>query len=421
MQLALAPPVAFGYPGTVQPLVSRNQFRVRVIAGQTIRVNPQVGLLLLLGLTWGAAAESFFPLGVWLQNPTNAPRFRAAGINTYVGLWQGPTVEQLTTLQSAGLRVVCFQNEVALRHPSATNIIAWMHPDEPDNVNRAAARLGFGAPTDPEQVVMTYRRIKTADPTRPVFLNLGQGVAWDNWYGRGNRNRHPEDYPRYLEGCDIASFDLYPVNHPAVEVAGNLWYVPRGIERLRGYTRDAKPVWNFIECTAIDRPNRKPTPVEVRAEVWLSIIHGSRGLVYFAHQFQPRFREAALLDDAEMLTTITALNREITALAPALAQPTLAPQVTYHSTNPALPIATLVKHHAGAMYLFAAGLRPLRSEVEFVWASLPPEAQVEVLGEDRTLTASQGRFTDQFTPWQVHLYRVNPAVRPTNQSGSDLN
>src|SRR5690606_27908992 len=53
----------------------------------------------------------FFPIAVWLQNPSNAARYRALGINTYVGLWQGPTEEQLRALKDAGMYVVCDQNE----------------------------------------------------------------------------------------------------------------------------------------------------------------------------------------------------------------------------------------------------------------------------------------------------------------------
>ena len=50
----------------------------------------------------------YFPIGVWLQDPANAARYRAAGINLYVGLWQGPTEEQLAALAAAGMRVIGF-------------------------------------------------------------------------------------------------------------------------------------------------------------------------------------------------------------------------------------------------------------------------------------------------------------------------
>ena len=89
------------------------------------------------------------------------------------------------------------------------------------------------------------------------MLNLGQGVAWDGWYGRGVRTNHPEDYPEYVKGCDIVSFDIYPACHENKEVAGKLWYVPKGVDRLRQWTGGRKDVWCCIETTRIDNSDRK--------------------------------------------------------------------------------------------------------------------------------------------------------------------
>ena len=349
---------------------------------------------------------AFFPIAVWLQAPANAPAYRAAGINTFVGLWEGPTDAQLDDLNKAGMFVVCAQNQIALSHPARSNILAWMHTDEPDNAQTWGARLGFGKPVPVETIAAEYQRMKSADATRPVLLGLGQGVAWDNWYGRGARNRHPEDYPRYLEACDIASFDIYPASHTSAEVAGNLWYVPQGIERLRHWVRDEKPVWNCIETTCVDNPRFKPTPHEVPAEVWMSLIHGSRGIIYFAHQFKPTFIEAALLADREMLAAVTKLNQQITSLAPVLNSPTITNAVTIQSTNTAAPIATMVKQVGGFTYIFAVAMRPLETEVNLVLEKPSDLEVVEVLGENRNVFVKQGRFTDSFGPWAVHLYRV---------------
>jgi hypothetical protein len=368
---------------------------------------------LATGLWLGTIVAGFtFPIGVWLQDPTNAVRYRATGINTYVGLWQGPTAQQLSELQAHGLRVICSQNETALRHPAATNIIAWMHNDEPDNSPTRGARFGFGSPVPPERIQADYQRMKTTDPTRPVFLNLGQGVAWDGWYGRGRRNNYPEDYPEYLKGCDLASFDIYPANHPAVEVAGNLWFVADGITRLRKWSNDTKPIWNCIETTRIDKDGRKPTPSEVRAQVWMSLIHGSQGIIYFVHQFQPTFVEAALLADAEMRAAVTSLNHQIAALAPVLYSPTLRDAVLVQATNTAVPIATMTKQHDGFTYLFAVAMRPGTNTASFRLTSVALDQAVEVIGENRTLAMKEGVFSDRFGPWEVHLYRVaSGAVR----------
>src|SRR2546425_11021900 len=58
--------------------------------------------------------SSYFPIAVWLQNPQNAERYRAAGINLYIALWRGPTEEQLAFLRKAGTQVICRQNQAGL-------------------------------------------------------------------------------------------------------------------------------------------------------------------------------------------------------------------------------------------------------------------------------------------------------------------
>ena len=46
-------------------------------------------------------SDRYFPIAVWLQNPANAARYQALGINLYVGLWKGPTEQQLAALKAA--------------------------------------------------------------------------------------------------------------------------------------------------------------------------------------------------------------------------------------------------------------------------------------------------------------------------------
>lgn len=349
---------------------------------------------------------SFFPIAVWLQSPSQAGRYRAAGFNTYVGLWKGPTEDQLRALEKAGMRVICDQNAVALQHLDSPAIIGWMHGDEPDNAQALPGGGGYGPPIPAERIVESYRKIRTADPSRPVLLNLGQGVAWDRWHGRGVRTNHPEDYPEYVQGCDIASFDIYPVAHNSPEVAGNLWFVAQGVERLRRWAGPDRIVWNCLECTRINTPDRKATPDQVRAEAWMSIVHGSMGLIYFVHEWKPRFREVALLDDPEMLTAVTALNRQIAQLADVLNTPTLEPGGTVTSESAEVPVAALWKRARGAQYVFAVALRGAPTTAEFRLPGTAPATEVEVIDEGRTLPLRDGRFRDSFGPWQVHLYRV---------------
>jgi len=347
----------------------------------------------------------FFPIAVWLQDPSHAAQYRAAGINTYVALWRGPTESQLAALNEAGMKLICAQNATARKHLDDPVIIGWMHGDEPDNAQSLAGSKGYGPPIPASSIVEDYSRIRTADPSRPVMLNLGQGVAWDGYYGRGVRTNHPEDYPEYIRGCDLVSFDIYPVAHSHPQVSGNLWYVAQGVERLVKWAGGQKVVWNCIECTRI-QSEHKATPSQVRSEVWMSLIHGSMGLIYFVHEWQPKFDEVALLHDPEMLRKVTAINRQIAELAPVLNSRTLADAVTVSTSDPQVPVATMFKRHGGASYLFAVAMRNGETTATFTLKGLAGEKKAEVLGEDRSVELRNGAFSDAFRSWAAHCYRI---------------
>ena len=353
------------------------------------------------------ADPTFFPIAVWLQSPANAERYKAAGFNTYVGLWDGPTEEQLATLKKAGIRVFCEQNAVALKHLDDPVIAGWMHGDEPDNAQELPGGKGYGPPVLPAKIVAEYQQIQKADPTRPVMLNLGQGVAWDGWYGRGTRSHHPEDYPLYMKGSDIVSFDIYPVVHDNAEVKGKLEFVANGVDRLVKWSNGSQIVWNCIECTHIGNAQLKATPQQVRFEVWSSIIHGSRGLIYFVHQFKPVFREAALFDDPNMLKAVTTLNQEITSLAPVINSPSSNDAITATALNPngEAQVDIMTRNFADVEYLFVAVGSGAEDSVRI--SGLPKGRKVEVIGENRMLTVDGGgSFEDKFAEADIHLYRI---------------
>jgi hypothetical protein len=349
-----------------------------------------------------ATNADYFPIAVWVQNPKNAARYKAAGINLYIGLWRGPTAEHLEQLQKAGMRVICGQNAFALSNKASPVIAGWMHGDEPDNAQSLGRGKGYGPPVLPEEILRRYEKMRAADPTRPILLNMGQGVAWDNYIGRGVRRNHPEDYPEYVKACDIASFDIYPAVHSDKAVAGKLEFVGHGVERLVKWTGGAKPVWNCIECTHIENPEVKPTPEQVRSEVWMSLINGSRGLIYFVHQFKPTFQEAGLLEDPEMLAAVTAINRQIHSLAPVLNTPGEAPVMASGNSQ----VVGMKKRHDDATWLFTVSMQNKSGRAGFHVSEVPHDAVAEVLGENRTVKLGEGTLRDDFKPYAVHLYRI---------------
>jgi hypothetical protein len=245
-----------------------------------------------------------------------------------------------------------------------------------------------------------YEQRRAVDVTRPVFLNLGQGVINEKWPGRGEFcGKHPEHYAEYIRGTDIVSYDVYPVNSDLP-----LWHSAAGVDRLRKWAGYQKAVWNFIETTAI-RGKNKPTPDQIKAQVWMSIIHGSMGVGYFCHQFKPTEDAAAPLHDPVTRPALAAINQQIASLAPVLNTPSVANGVTVVSSNADTPVDTMLKRHAGGTYLFAAGGRPGATAATFTFRDCG-DLTAEVLGESRSVPVRKGVLEDRFSEYQVHIYRL---------------
>jgi len=345
----------------------------------------------------------YFPIGVWTQEPGDASKYRELGVNLYLGLWEGPTEAHLAALKKAGMKTICKQNEVGLKHIDDPTIIGWMHGDEPDNFKKNDE--GNWVPKQKsDSIVADYHAIRQNDPTRPVLLNLGQGVANDHWKGGWAKEK---DYRELVQGSDIVSYDIYPACSTRKEVTGRLELCALGIERLREWSEDRKTVWFITEVANTQTTQRRATPEEMRFEIWSSIIHGARGIVYFCHQWKPERDYALPLNDPIARQAVTTINRQITELAPVLNSPTiLKDAVVVTGSDPSVPVALMQKNHGGAVYLFASAMAKDETTAVFRLNGIEQATVVEVLGEERTLRVENGTFTDTFNGYEVHLYRI---------------
>jgi len=351
----------------------------------------------------------FFPISVWYQRPSNAARYKAIGVNQYVGPIDPDSGEGLELLGHAGMPLFGLRSVAVPAGADPRILRGWFLFDEPDNAQEKPGG-GYGPCLSPDSTLQGYKEIRAADPTRPVLLNLGQAVANEGWIGRGEACAgHWEQYPRYAEAADIVAFDVYPVNERLP-----LWWVGKGVDRLREWARCRKPVWNWIETAAYDG-GPKPAPADIKAEVWMSIIHGSMGIGYFCHRFKPTLNDAAPLDDPSIRQALAAINAQIRELAPVLNTPSVANGVSVTSSRADVPVDHMLKRYAGATYLFAVGARPAGPvHATFKLRDCPAAVTATVLGEGRMLPVKEGRLADTFDSYQVHLYRVPfvPAGQP---------
>jgi len=134
----------------------------------------------------------------------------------------------------------------------------------------------------------------------------------------------------------------------------------------------------------------------------MSLIHCSRGIVYFVTEFAPTFREDGIFRHTYVVQEVTKTNQLIKALASIINSPNVSGRLTVSSQ---VPIATMVKEYEGSMYIFAATMRNESASALFR-VSRVGGGRAEVLDERRNVTISGGGFNDSFAGYSVHLYKI---------------
>jgi len=339
-------------------------------------------------------------LAVWMQNPVNAARFHGVHMNVFTGLWNGPTEEQLRTLADAEMGVIGEQAGVWKTHERDGTIRGWMGGDQPDNAQRLADG-SFGPCRSPADVIASYSTMTANDPTRPVLLQLGRGIVDADWEGRGAACvGHPEHYADYVDGADMISVVVYPI------LSGlPLETVALGVERARYWSGDEKPVIPVIQASRVDASGR-PTPEQIKAQVWMSIVHRAAGIQYYCHQIEPTVEETNCLNDGPTADALEAINRQILELAPVLDTRPVANGVKTTWTGAQTTVDTLLKRYQSKTYLFAVEMHGVQTRARFELRDFPAQSTAEVLGEGRSIAVTGGVFHDDFPAYGVHLYRL---------------
>ena len=233
------------------------------------------------------------------------------------------------------------------------------------------------------------------------MVGFGQGVADPTWFGRGSCTGDMEYYSKAVKGSDILTFDIYPAASPRSNIKGKLEYIGRGLDLLMECATHDQTVWAEIETTRI-YSDTMVTPAQLRAEVWMSLIHGAKGIVYFVHEWSGGFRDDGIFRHPEIVAAVTDVNRAIGALAPVINSP----NVESLNVTGGAGISTMLKWQGSTLYLFAVNERPSGTVVQFKLPKFNKTMQATVLDEERSVAVSNGVFSDTFGGYGVHIYRI---------------
>ena len=311
--------------------------------------------------------QPFFPLLVLAQCPAGYESSLAAGITLFAENACGDIAEQTTALSARALSLT-ESGEAGIGGPG---VIGWYYPDEADLKGITGATL----PSFPTLAATGRLRVLTLTNhfySRTAALPAGRGV-----------------YPGLIAKSDVVGFDLYPLQ----EFCDPGWLpdVARSQQELVRLAH-GRPTFQWIEASTwnCDGEAQRVSPATVRAESWLAVAGGARGLGFFPADWP-----------VDVGPGVAGVAKEVAALGAAL----VAPDAPVSATA---PVVAGARSAGGALYVIA--VNPTRRVVRAtVRAPGLAGRAASVLGEQRTVASSGDELEDSFQPLEVHLYVAAPS------------
>ena len=310
--------------------------------------------------------QPFFPLLELAQCGLNFDAGLAAGITVFVENGCGGIAQQADALAGRAFSLTAAE-EAGI---GGAGVIGWYYPDEPDLKDIAPAAL----PQFPALEATGRLRVLTLSNhvySRAAALPAGRGV-----------------YPGLVEPSDLVGLDLYPLQ----EFCDAGW-LPDVASAQRELVALASPraTFQWVEARTwrCGGPALRVTPATIRAESWLAIAGGARGLGFFPADWPPALTPA-----------IARVAREVAALQPALTAPD-APVAAD------APLVAAARSFGDAFYVVA--VNPTRRRMEAAIRAAPlAHGAATVVGEGRSVELGDGALRDTFEPLAVHVYVVAP-------------
>ena len=295
-------------------------------------------------------------------------------------------------------------------------MFVWTWQDEP---NMGGRHEKVYPPTLAAWAYVSHRD----DPQHPTN-NLFYGYDWSKYYGGGLGAFDYLASAPFFGGKkwmqDIFSFDIYPIwyrLHPTLNLVDMGPYAAYldALDRIRANNKNLVPVKPALQVCRENATDSKPgvTEAQVYLEAWMNVIHGAKAIGWFQYFDTASIRWAAMKRFSEQMKV----------LAPAVLGPAPVRTVTDTANTALNRVDTMIREKDGAIYVFAArvtepdpiagakytGVEPASITVSFAISGLTGSTAVTVVDEGRTITLTDGKFTDSFAKNAVHIYEITGA------------
>ena len=288
-------------------------------------------------------------------------------------------------------------------HPS---LLIWEIADEPAFTwNSAELRI------QPEPMLETYQLIKNNDPEHLVYTNHGPVNLVST-------------LKKYNSSTDIVACDVYPVIPHGIKptyalfedgIQGDLLntylsQVGEYTDKMNRVVDHLKPVFMVLQGFSWEMLKEEkerntemilyPSYEQSRFMAFNAIIHGAVGIKYWGMSYTPQ--PSGFMDDLNRVT------RELADLQPVLSarKTKINFELVYHELGHSIDsgVEILSKQVNGKRYLITANAD--KNPVRVSLRGLDKFNNAKVLNENRRVSIQSGSLTDDYKPFDVHIYEL---------------
>ncbi len=288
-------------------------------------------------------------------------------------------------------------------HPS---LLIWEIADEPAFTwNSAEQRI------QPEPMLETYQLIKNNDPEHLVYTNHGPVNLIST-------------LQKYNSSTDIVACDIYPIIPHGITptyalfedgIQGDLLntypsQVGEYTDKMQRVIDYSKPVFMVLQGFSWEMLKEEkerntemilyPSYEQSRFMAFNAIIHGAAGINYWGMSYTPQ--------PSDFMNDLNRVTREMTRLQPVLSAPKtkINIEIVYHELGHSVDsgVEILVKQVDGKRYLITANAD--KNPVRVSLRGLDTFNNAKVLNENRNLAIQSGSLTDDYKPFDVHIYEL---------------
>ncbi len=320
--------------------------------------------------------SAFLPRYMYHVDPSDYLLMKESGFNavqtvgTNLDACQLAGLKGLVVLYHNSQPDIAFIQEQVTLYKDHPAVLAWLLNDEPD-----------GAGISGTAMQEAYNAIRAIDTNHPVVLN----TCYENPLTQGT----------YNAAMDICSQDPYPV--------GNVGYVKMVSERVDAQVNTGKMISSVIQAFGNYGYWTIPSAEQVRAMTYLAINHGAKAIGTYVND---DYGAGYLLrrDGPQIWASYKVLNQELESMKEVIC----AADVTQNISSSSTDIDVKVKEYGGYRYLFAVNTTSKDISSAFTGTGLSGKTSAQAVYENRAKAVSGGSFTDTFSPYMVHIYKLMP-------------